>query len=183
MVSSALSAISLASHAVVDVQRDRELVGPTSLFMLTIAESGERKSQVDKMFTRKIQRYQDQMAEEAKPLLKDDRARLAAWEAKCAGVKDRIRAAKKGGKSTGADELDLRDLERKRPEPRRVLKLMREDATPEGLAKKLQTGWPSAGILSNEAGIVPGRAWHEPRIRYAQPVPAQQALGWRPLSV
>ena len=156
MVSSALSAISLASHAVVDVQRDRELVGPTSLFMLTIAESGERKSQVDKMFTRKIQRYQDQMAEEAKPLLKDDRARLAAWEAKCAGVKDQIRAAKKGGKSTGADESDLRDLERKRPEPRRVLKLMREDATPEGLAKKLQTGWPSAGILSNEAGIVLG---------------------------
>ena len=156
VVSSALSAISVSSQALVNVQRDRELIGPASLFMLTIAESGERKSQVDKMFTREIQRYQDMKVEEAKLLQKDDRGKLAAWEAKCAGVKDRIRAAKKGGKPTGQDETELRELERQKPEPRRIFKLMREDATPEGLAKKLQTGWPSAGILSNEAGIVFG---------------------------
>ena len=156
VVSSALSAISVSSQAAVNVRRDKELIGPTSLFMLTIAESGERKSQVDKMFTREIQRYQDMKAEEAKLLLKDDRAKLAAWEAKCAGAKDRIRAAKKGGKPTETYETELRDLERQKPEPRRIFKLMREDATPEGLAKKLQTGWPSAGILSNEAGIVFG---------------------------
>ena len=33
---------------------------------------------------------------------------------------------------------------------------MREDATPEGLAKRLQYDWPSAGVISNEAGIVFG---------------------------
>jgi putative DNA primase/helicase len=156
VVSSALSAISVTSQAAVNVRRDKELVGPASLFMLTIAESGERKSQVDKMFTREIQRHQDLKAEEGKLLQRDDRARQAAWEAKCAGVKDRIRTAKKNGKPTGQDETELHELERQKPEPRRIFKLMREDATPEGLAKKLQTGWPSAGILSNEAGIVFG---------------------------
>jgi len=50
----------------------------------------------------------------------------------------------------------LRDLEHDKPEPPRVPKLMREDATPEGLAKKLQKEWPSAGVVSNEAGIVFG---------------------------
>jgi putative DNA primase/helicase len=156
VVSSSLAAISVTSQAVVDVRRDEELLGPTSLFMLTIAESGERKSQVDKMFTREIQRHQDWNAEEAKPLLRDDKAALAAWEAKHGGIKDRIRAAKKSGKPTEEHESALREHERRKPEPRRVFKLMREDATPEGLAKKLQNGWPSAGILSNEAGIVFG---------------------------
>ncbi len=53
-------------------------------------------------------------------------------------------------------ESALRDLEHDKPEPPRVPKLMREDATPEGLAKKLQKEWPSAGVVSNEAGIVFG---------------------------
>ena len=39
---------------------------------------------------------------------------------------------------------------------KRFSKLIREDATPEGLAKKLQNEWPSAGVISNEAGIVFG---------------------------
>ena len=43
VVSSALSAISVSSQAAVNVRRDKELVGPASLFMLTIAESGERR--------------------------------------------------------------------------------------------------------------------------------------------
>jgi putative DNA primase/helicase len=72
------------------------------------------------------------------------------------GIKDRIRKAAADGKSTEALESELYEHERKRPEPRRVPKLLREDTTPEGLAKRLQHDWPSAGVISNEAGIVFG---------------------------
>ena len=156
VASSALAALSLASQAHADVSRDEILVGPTSLFMLTIAESGERKTQADKMFVRPIQDYQDAQAEAAKPLLKNHRAALGAWEAKRNGVKDQIRQLAKNNKPTASMESNLRDLEHDKPEAPRVPKLIREDATPEGLAKKLQQDWPSAGVVSNEAGIVFG---------------------------
>ena len=156
VASSAIAALSTVAQALIDVRRDEELSGPVSLFLLNIAESGERKSQVDKMFTRPIQRYEDRKAEEANPLLKDDRAKMAAWESKHTGIKDRIRRAASEGKPTEGYEFELYEHERKRPEPRRVPKLLREDTTPEGLAKRLQHGWPSAGVISNEAGIVFG---------------------------
>ncbi len=103
-----------------------------------------------------IQDYQDAQAEAAKPILKNHNADIEAWEAKRGGVKDQIRQLAKSGKPTAGLESDLRDLEHKKPEPPRVPKLIREDATPEGLAKKLQKEWPSAGVVSNEAGIVFG---------------------------
>jgi putative DNA primase/helicase len=47
VASSALASVSLATQAHVDAQRDEKLQGPTSLYMLTIAASGERKSTCD----------------------------------------------------------------------------------------------------------------------------------------
>ena len=156
VASSALAALSLATQAHIDVRRDEILSGPVGLFLLTIAESGERKSQADKMFTKPILDYQDAEAESAKPILKDHKAALYAWEAKRGGIKDKIRQLAKDNKPTASHESDLRNLEHDKPEPPRVPKLIREDATPEGLAKKLQKEWPSAGVVSNEAGIVFG---------------------------
>jgi putative DNA primase/helicase len=156
VASSALAALSLACQAHIDVRRDEILSGPVGLFLLTIAESGERKSQADKMFMQPIEEYQDAQAEAAKPILKDHKAALAAWEAKYGGVKEKIRQLAKDNKPTASLESDLRDLEHDKPEPPRVPKLKREDTTPEGLAKKLQKEWPSAGVVSNEAGIVFG---------------------------
>src|SRR5215472_5608973 len=46
----ALGAASLAVQGLVDVARDDGLRGPVSLFLLTIALSGERKTSADKRF-------------------------------------------------------------------------------------------------------------------------------------
>jgi putative DNA primase/helicase len=156
VVSSALAALSLAAQAHMDVARDAILNGPTGLFILSIADSGERKSQADKMFTAPIFDYQDAQAEIAKPVIKDYQAALSAWEAEREGILSSVRTAAKGGKPVDKLRADLIELERDKPEPPRVPKLIREDATPEGLAKKLQKEWPSAGVISNEAGIVFG---------------------------
>lgn len=156
VASSAIAALSLATQAHIDIRRDEVLTGPVSLFVLTIAESGERKSQADKMFSAPIQEYQDQQAEIFKPILKDYKAEMDAWEAKRGGIKEKIRVLAKEGKPTQEYENILRELEHEEPESPRVPKLMREEGTPEGLAKRLQNDWPSAGVVSNEAGIVFG---------------------------
>jgi hypothetical protein len=47
VVSSALSALSLAAQGVANVRRDHQLVGPVSLYLLAVADSGARKTTCD----------------------------------------------------------------------------------------------------------------------------------------
>ena len=91
VVSSALGALSVAIQAHSDVKRAEMLAGPVSLFLLTIADSGERKSTCDEFFTTAIRDYQDEQAEATKPEIAAHRAALAVWEAKHRGIKDKIR--------------------------------------------------------------------------------------------
>ena len=151
----ALSALSLAIQAHIDVQRASKLSGPVGLFSLVIAESGERKSSCDGYFTASIRDYEQRQIENAKPLIKDYSADLQGWEAKQSGVKDKIRQLAKEGKKTGDLEQTLRDLEQEKPEPPRVPRLTYVDATPEALCWALRK-WPSGGVLSAEAGTVLG---------------------------
>ena len=53
VASSALASLSVATQAHIDVKRADKLQGPSSLFLLTIADSGERKSTCDGIFFRR----------------------------------------------------------------------------------------------------------------------------------
>jgi putative DNA primase/helicase len=156
VASSALAALSLAIQAHADAKRAEKLHGPVGLFLLTIADSGERKSTCDGFFTRAIRDYEEAQAEAAKPILKDHRAAIEAWEAKRAGIKESIRQLAKAGKPTHGAESSLRDLEHDKPEPPKIPRLLYADATPEALAYGLAKQWPSGGVVSAEAGIVFG---------------------------
>lgn len=156
IASSALSAISLAVQAYIDVERAGKLTGPVSLYFLSIADSGERKSTGDRYFSTALREYQESEAERAKPLISDYRANLEAWEAKRSGVKEKIRQLAKNGKPTGMLEKELRNLEHEKPLPPKVPRLIYVDATPEALAFALAKYYPSAGVLSPEGGVVLG---------------------------
>ena len=156
VASSALAALSLACQAHIDAKRAEKLHGPVGLFLLTIADSGERKSTCDGFFTRAIRDYEATQAEAAKPALKDHKAAIEAWEAKRGGVKEKIRQLAKDNKPTAGVESALRDLEHDKPEPPRIPRLLYADATPEALAYGLAKQWPSGGVVSAEAGIVFG---------------------------
>jgi len=156
IASAALAALSLAVQAQVDVKRAEKLTGPVSLFLLTIADSGERKSTCDGFFTKAIREHELKQAEEAKPLIKDYKAAMGAWEAKQNGIKDSIRQLAKKDQSTREMENALREHEYQEPEPPRVPRLIYADATPEALKWNLAKQWPSGGVVSSEAGVVFG---------------------------
>jgi len=149
LASSALASVSLAIQALYDVKRADGLTGPVSLFLLTIADSGERKSTCDSYFTLPHREYEKEQAGRKKPDLQEYRAKLAAWEAKRAAILNAIRK----GEGTSGSERELYDLQKQKPPAPRVPKLLR---TPENLAYILAHQWPSAGILSSDAGIVLG---------------------------
>ena len=156
VAASALAAVSVAVQAHHDVQRAEKLEGPVSLFLLTIADSGERKSTCDGFFVKAIQEYEAEQAEKATPLIEAYEAEKKVWLARTTGVSDRIRLLAKQGKPTDEFARDLLSLEAEKPEAPRVPKLLRGDDTPENLAFVLARQWPSAGVLSSEAGLVLG---------------------------
>lgn len=156
IAASALSALSLAAQAQVDIQRAEKLTGPASLFFLTIADSGERKSTCDKLFTQVIRDFQANQRIAAKPKLTDYQAEKGAWESIHSGIKDKLRQCVKKGEDTEIHEKDLREHEYHKPKPPKIPHLIFEDATSEALKWKLANEWPAGGIISSEAGIVLG---------------------------
>jgi len=156
VASSAIAALSLSIQPHIDVKRAEKLTGPIGVYLLTFADSGERKSTSDNFFSQELRKFDARQAEIVKPLIKDHAAALVAWEAKCGGIKEKIRQLAKTGKTTFEQEEMLRKLEHKKPEPPRVPRLIYVDTTPESLKWDLAKKWPSGGVISSEAGLVFG---------------------------
>lgn len=158
IATAALGAIAAALQSLVDVKRDESLIGPCSLFFLSIAPSGERKSTVDKFFNKPLRDYQRDELEKARPLIEQAKAEIDAWEAKRGGVIEAIRAASKSGKPTDQLEEKLRQHEAQKPSMPRIPDLLRGDDTPESLAYDLAHRWPAGAVISSEAGVILGSA-------------------------
>jgi putative DNA primase/helicase len=153
---SGLATISIACQGLIDVERAKGLKGPTSLFILGIASSGERKTTADTQMSQVIREYDLQQAELMKPDLEAYKADMASWAAKRDAIIANIKMAKKKSKPTDSLESDLVELQKDEPDRPRVPHLLLGDATPEGLAISLAQGWPSAGVMSSEAGLILG---------------------------
>ena len=156
VVSSALASLSLSAQAHVDVKRADKLQGPVGLFLLTIADSGERKSTCDGFFSASIRKYQQEQTEAMEPELEHHEAVSLAWTAERDGLLSAIKDAGKKGKATDRLKADLADLQRRKPKAPRVPRLLLGDDTPENLAWRLASEWPSGGVVSAEAGIILG---------------------------
>lgn len=155
---SALSALSVASQGIANVARDECLQGPLSLYLLAIAESGERKSECDRRFMEPLRQWEAERRDAIQPELERYRAGLAAWEVAREALLQRIKQDVKKGRSAREAQADLVRLESEKPEPIPTPRVLLESETAESLAWNLARpdGWPCGGIVSAEAGIVFG---------------------------
>jgi putative DNA primase/helicase len=151
-ISSAIAVISLVVQGLVNVKRDSKLTGPVSIYMMVLADSGERKTTVDNFFMRGPRQYEAEQQEKAEPELKAYRARLSAWKAEREGYEGAIRQAAKDGSSLTELKERLEEHELNEPAEPRVPGLVRGDDTREQLAWALAKQWPSAGHIHSEAG-------------------------------
>ncbi|WP_136796930.1 DUF3987 domain-containing protein [Desulfosediminicola ganghwensis] len=156
VAASALSTTSLAVQAHVDVKRAEGLTGPTSLNMLTIAESGERKSACDKLFTEPFKLFHQEQQKFYSEKLAEYSADKITWGAKHRSLVEKIESLANAGESTVDEEADLRELEKAKPAEPVVAQMVRGDETPENLIYSLAHDYPSAGIMSSEAAVVFG---------------------------
>lgn len=68
IAASVLASLSIAGQGLANVRRPNGIETPVSLFIMVIAESGERKSTTDALFTRSIRDFELAQEEKAKEL-------------------------------------------------------------------------------------------------------------------
>lgn len=156
VASSALSTLSIVGQGFVDVKRAEKLQSPTSLFFLSVLDSGERKSATDGYFKQPILEYEREHRLEAEPLIRKYKAEYAAWQAERDGIVAAIKNMAKSGKSAQKQKQDLEELELHEPKEPRVPKILLGDETPESLGYALAKRFPLAAIATSEGGSVLG---------------------------
>lgn len=153
----ALSVMATAGQGVANIQPHKGLKpSPLSLFILSIGESGERKTTADKHFSPVLTQWESYKEESLKPELARYRAELKSWERQKTGTEKAIEKAAEKGEDIHHLTAKLADLELCAPEKVLSPCLVLEDATAQAVAYDLAHKWPSAGILSDEAGVVFG---------------------------
>jgi hypothetical protein len=154
-----LACTSLAAQGLADVARDEYLSGPTSVYFLVTAISGERKTSADNHFKSPINAWMNMRCDAMQDDVKASTALLAAWEFERNGLLAKLKSLRnKGASRETLEELrvELIALEQERPADPILPKLFYEDTNAPTLAVDLAQGWPSASLWSDEAGLVVG---------------------------
>jgi len=145
---SILAAASLAVQAHADVEIDGRVM-PTSLFCVSVADSGERKSSVDKVVLAPHLAYQRELVAEYKEEKRRHDKAYAVFESQ------RKRILNNKQLSREAMENKLSELG-EGPEPPLLPILATDDFTVEGLCKLLAQCIPFMGIISDEGARTVG---------------------------
>ncbi|UCQ53887.1 DUF3987 domain-containing protein [Edwardsiella tarda] len=149
-----LGVISLACQNRIDVCRLNNLRGPTSLFIVTIAESGERKSTVSKLLMKPIYQLEEQLFELYKQEITKWQYNVRIFKAEEKALMSKLKSEIRGGKDPTITRRSLSMLQDSYPvEPVRY-KLTFNDTTTAAIKEYLCYDWRSVGILSDEAGTI-----------------------------
>lgn len=150
VLGAAALAIQPHANAVIDGRRY-----PLSLFMLTVSDSGERKSAVDEVALWPVRRRERDLEEAYRPALHEYEIKSAAWQ------KSREQALRSTKASMEEKEAALRELG-PAPTPPTLPMLLVSEPTLEGLVKMLAAGQPAIGLFSDEgAMMVSGHAMNQ----------------------
>lgn len=144
------SALAVASLAVQGFANVETLGGlrPTSLYLLTIAQSGERKSSCDAPFISGVREFEKEQAKIRSVEFQSFQNKYALWKASRESI---IRGKKPKGKLAIEPEVDMEALG---PEPTPPPSTDRTVTEPtyEGLTRLFIEGSSSLGIFSDEGG-------------------------------
>ncbi|WP_306047589.1 YfjI family protein [Nioella sp. MMSF_3534] len=147
----AASALAVASLAVQGFANVETLGGPrpVSLYALTIAKSGERKTSCDGPFMTALRDHEKVKAKAQREVMQHWENEHALWK----GKRDGILLEAKRGKGEKKTEAQA-DLNAIGPEPAAPPSYERTVSEPtfEGLTRLFATGQPSLGIFSDEGG-------------------------------
>lgn len=154
IAASALGVISLACQNRIDVCRLNNLRGPVSLFLMTLAESGERKSTVDKLLMKPLYQLEEDLFEKYTHDLTAWRNDEAIFNIEKKSLMSKLKSEIRRNKDHLPTNEKLKALLASHPKSPVRFKQIFSDATPAAIKDYLCGYWRSVGIMSDEAGTI-----------------------------
>ncbi|WP_018989143.1 YfjI family protein [Aromatoleum toluclasticum] len=151
---SVLAAASLAAQAHFDIRLPWGQIKPLALFLLTVGDSGERKSALDEAVLGAARAQERADMESYASDLERYSLELVAWE-EAADAAKRNATKTKSGASKDDVFLAIQQCGEKPAAPVMPMRFV-SDPTVEGLYKLLAAGQPSVALFSDEGGLLIG---------------------------
>jgi hypothetical protein len=150
----ALSAMALAVQDIVNVRRRKDLVSGCSLFLIDIADSGERKTTVQRKFFEPFLAAQTESEESFEIQLDKYHASKKVWDVESKALERKLCKAIEKGRFADDIKYQITNHVQNQPTLPKSFRYIYNDITPEDFLYKLYTNNPSAGIVSDEAGRI-----------------------------
>lgn len=154
VASAALASLSLACQGQNKVRIPSGTTGSVGLYFLTVAESGERKTSVEKLFTQGITDFESRHMASVERKTLEYEGQLQTWKLTKQILQKQL--AKSCAIGTPDEEIAkrLEALASQCPSRPRRPQLIYNDTTPEALLRGLQQNLPSAALFSSEGSSI-----------------------------
>ncbi|WP_411749429.1 YfjI family protein [Serratia marcescens] len=154
IASSVMSALSLSCQGLIDVKVNDTVVSPVSLFLLVIANSGERKTTVDRMVLKPLYQHDARLISQFEDKGRDYEIEQQVWNEKQKAISSLFR--KKTIKGQCIEELSqrLRKLLTEKPVPPKTRKRIYNNVTPEALQTAMHSHSAHVGLIADEGANV-----------------------------
>lgn len=163
IVSSVLCAISLACQSLIKVKITDNIVSPVSLYSFVIADSGERKTTVDKLVFKPFHEHDRRALLQYEEQMKEHERRSKEWNKKENALLKCIEKATMKGICTNEFSLQLEALYAEKPVPPKARRYIYNNVTPEALQLEMHTNSPQTGLITDEgANILDRQAMNDP---------------------
>lgn len=149
VICSALSASSICIQGCRDVMRPNGITSPVSLYMLAVAESGDRKTTVDNIFTQQIRNFESKLKDGFQQQMETYKSDAFAW-----GINSRRLAREYKSKIASGQDKTIENHTKNQPRKPVLKRFLYVDATPEAIKYGLHASSSSIGIFSSEASAV-----------------------------
>lgn len=152
----ALGAMATACQGHIDVEMPPGNRSPTSLMLLTIAESGERKTTTQKYFFKSINKKNNEAISIHEGALREHRVNHKLWSTQQRHLERMYGKYASLGEAESADAAmcQIEEHLRAEPSPAPSGKFLYEDTTPQALVQFLYENSPHGCLLTSEANSI-----------------------------
>ena len=154
IAASLLSVMSLSCQDLYDVEPKSNMRYPISLYQIILAESGERKSTVDRLLMGSIRNLETKWETEHQTHISNYQTELSIWEVQYHALRKKLQQDTKKGEDPEKTIKALIQCSNTKPKTPVRKRVVINDITLAAIKKELGTGWPSLGLNSDEAGSI-----------------------------
>ncbi|MFM4940904.1 YfjI family protein [Aeromonas enteropelogenes] len=162
IASSVLGVMALACQDLFDIAPKDNLRFPISLYQVVLAESGERKSTVDKLLMTPVRDLEGKLEAQYQEDKKLYNVAMCRWQVERKALEKAFERAVTKGEPSQESAQRLEECFARKPSAPLRKRMLVSDVTRAAVKQALGKGWPSLVLLSDEAGsILSGELLHD----------------------